>query len=132
MDTRRVALKRWDDRPSLSLPMAALTKSRPTQLEDNKITLSSSIPTPFSSADRDYILHSNTNGLHHSITPSIMDEHPPLIQESQVDGEVLLNADRVVSSFMLPSNQVSYGYFNSGSTSYTVNSTRPSICSIYP
>ena len=79
--------------------MAALTKSRPA-LDDSRITLSSSIPTPFSSADRDYILHSShTNGLHHAITPSpISHEHPPLAQESQVDGEVLLNADRVVSS----------------------------------
>lgn len=81
--------------------MAALTKSRPTQLDDSRIALSSSIPTPFSSADRDYILHSShTNGLHHPITPSsITHEHPPLAQESQVDGEVLLNTDRVVSSF---------------------------------
>jgi ubiquitin-protein ligase E3 D len=80
--------------------MAALTKSRPAQLDDNRITLSSSIPTPFSSSDRDYILHSShTNGLHHAITPSpIAHEHPPLAQESQVDGEILLNADRVVSS----------------------------------
>jgi ubiquitin-protein ligase E3 D len=79
--------------------MAALTKSRPAQLEDNRISLSSSIPAPFSSSDRDYILHSShTNGLHHAITPSpITHEHPPLAQESQVDGEVLLNADRVVS-----------------------------------
>jgi hypothetical protein len=114
--------------------MAALTKSRPTQLDDNRIALSSSVPTPFSSADRDYILHpSHTNGLHHPITPSpIAYEHPPLAQESQVDGEVLLNVDRVVSSFMLPSSRVSYGYFNSGSTSHAVNSTRPSICSIHP
>jgi hypothetical protein len=80
--------------------MAALTKTRPAQLDDNRITLSSSIPTPFSSTDRDYILHSShTNGLHHAVTPSpIAQEHPPLAQESQVDGEVLLNADRVVSS----------------------------------
>lgn len=77
--------------------MAALTKSRPAQLDDSRTTLSSSIPTPFSSVDRDYILHSShTNGLHHAITPSpTAHEHPPLTQESQ---EVLLNADRVVSS----------------------------------
>jgi hypothetical protein len=80
--------------------MAALTKSRPAQLDDNRIALSSSIPTPFSSADRDYILHSShTNGLHHPITPSpIAHDHAPHAQESQVDGEVLLNADRVVRS----------------------------------
>jgi ubiquitin-protein ligase E3 D len=80
--------------------MAALTKSRPAQLDDNRIALSSSIPTPFSSTDRDYILHSShTNDSHHAITPSpIAHEHPPLAQESQVDGEVVLNADRVVSS----------------------------------
>ena len=79
--------------------MAALTKSRPAQLDDNRITLSSSIPSPFSSADRDYILHSShANGRHHAITPSpIAHEHSPLAQESQVDGEVLLNADRAVS-----------------------------------
>jgi ubiquitin-protein ligase E3 D len=85
--------------------MAALTKSRPAQLDDNRITLSSSIPTPFSSTDRDYILHSShTNGLHHAITPSpIAYEHPPLAQESQVDGEVLLNADRVSPAIQVSS-----------------------------
>jgi hypothetical protein len=89
--------------------MAALTKTRPTQLDDNRVALSSSIPTPFSSTDRDYILHSSqTNGLLHPITPSpIAHEHPPPAQESQVD-EVLLDADRVVSNSMLPSPQVSY------------------------
>lgn len=81
--------------------MAALTKSRPAQLDDNRVTLSSSIPAPFSSADRDYILHSShTNGLHHAITPSIAHEHSPLAQESQVDGEVVLNVDRVDQHLM--------------------------------
>jgi len=78
-----------------SSTMATLTKSQPALLDDDRITLSSSIPAPFSSADRDYILHSHTNSLHHSVTPSpIAPEHLLHAQESQVVGEDLLNADR--------------------------------------
>ena len=91
MDTD--VLKRWHLSPSTV--MATLTKSRPAQLDDSRIELSSSVPAPFSSADRDYILHSShTNGLHHAITPPPIAHEPPLAQESQVDGEVLLNGDR--------------------------------------
>jgi hypothetical protein len=77
--------------------MATLTKSQPAPLDDNRISLSSSIPAPFSSADRDYILQSShAVGLRHPFTPSpIAHEHPPHAQENQVFGEVLLNADRV-------------------------------------
>ena len=76
--------------------MATLTKFQPAELDDNRLALSSSIPAPFSSAERDFILQSPvSNGLPRSITPSpIAHQHPRLAQETQVFGEVLLNVDR--------------------------------------
>lgn len=77
--------------------MATLTKSQPAPLDDSRISLSSSIPAPFSSADRDYILQpSHAVSPRHPIMPSpIAHGHPPHAQEAQEFGEVLLNADRV-------------------------------------
>jgi hypothetical protein len=77
--------------------MATITKSQPASLEDNMIPLPSSIPAPFSSSDRDFILRSShTDSLHHPITSSpIAHEHLQHAQETQVFGKVLLNSDRV-------------------------------------
>lgn len=76
-----------------SISMATLTKSQPAS-DDNLVSLPSSIPAPFSSADRAYILRSShSNYQPHPITStSAALEHPPRTKETQVFGEVALNA----------------------------------------
>lgn len=82
--------------------MATLTKSQPALPDDSLISISSSIPAPFSSADRAYIIRSTQN---HPITPtSVANGHPLHAQESQVSGDVLLNTDRGSPT----ANQVSF------------------------
>ena len=73
--------------------MATLTKSHTVSQDDN---LASSIPAPFSPADRAYIRQSShTTNPHHSITPKTSThEHPPRTQEAQAPEEVLPNVDR--------------------------------------
>lgn len=76
--------------------MATLTKSRTVSPSDNLTPLASSIPAPFSAADRAYIREpSHTTTPHHLITPKpSTHEHPPRIQEAQAPEEVLQNVDQ--------------------------------------
>ena len=76
--------------------MATLTKSHTVSPDDNLTSLASSIPAPFSPADRAYIRQSShVTTPHHSITPKTSThEHPPRTQEAQALGEVLPNVDR--------------------------------------
>jgi hypothetical protein len=117
--------------------MATLTKSHPVSPDSNLISLSSSIPTPFSSTDRAYIYRSSHSS-HHPITPKpLAHEHPPHTQESQALEEALLNVDRespaatqVSTSLCLL--RVTYGTFPPGSRCHAFDSTRPSLCSNHP
>ncbi|KAH9963013.1 HECT-like ubiquitin-conjugating enzyme-binding-domain-containing protein [Russula dissimulans] len=72
--------------------MATLTKSRPVPPDDGLISLSSSIPAPFSSADRAHILRSShSDGLPRLITPTraaYEDARPA--EEAQISEEALL------------------------------------------
>jgi len=72
--------------------MATLTKSHPVSPTNN---LSSSIPAPFSLADRACILQSShLSSLHHPTTPTpSTHEKPPRAQEAQAPGEVHLDVD---------------------------------------
>jgi hypothetical protein len=70
--------------------MATLTKSHPVSPNNN---LSSSIPAPFSLADRAYILQSShSSSLHHPTTPTPSTHENPS-QEAQALGEVHLDMD---------------------------------------
>jgi len=73
--------------------MATLTKSHTVSPDD---TLASSIPAPFSPADRAYIQQpSHTTTPHHPIMPKpSTHEHPPRIQEVQTPEEALQNVDQ--------------------------------------
>lgn len=81
--------------------MATLTKSQSLPLDDQLISLSSSIPAPFSSTDRAYILRASQSALsHHPITPtSLTPDLPPPTQEDPVARETvdeeLLNPSQV-------------------------------------
>ncbi|KAI9509320.1 HECT-like ubiquitin-conjugating enzyme-binding-domain-containing protein [Russula earlei] len=77
--------------------MATLTKSQPVPSEEGLI---SSIPAPFSSAERAYILQSShADGSRHTVTPTPATyEHPSRPQEARVSEEVILNADRIPST----------------------------------
>jgi hypothetical protein len=70
--------------------MATLTKSHPVSPTNN---LSSSIPAPFSLADRARILQSShPSSLHHPTTPTpSTHEKPSRVQETQAPGEVHLD-----------------------------------------
>jgi len=72
--------------------MATLTKSHPVSPNNN---LSSSIPAPFSLADRAYILQSShSSNLHHPTTPTpSTHENSSHAQEAQAPGEVHLDVD---------------------------------------
>ncbi|KAI0250715.1 HECT-like ubiquitin-conjugating enzyme-binding-domain-containing protein, partial [Lactifluus subvellereus] len=79
--------------------MATLTKSKSLPVDDQLISLSTSIPAPFSSTDRAYILRASQSALPpHPITPtSLAPDLPPRTQEAPVfretvpyvDGELL-------------------------------------------
>jgi len=80
--------------------MATLTKSQPVPSDDSLISLSSSIPAPFSSADRAYVLRSShSDGLPNLITPTrAAYEHPGRTEEDHISEETPLITDGETSA----------------------------------
>jgi hypothetical protein len=118
--------------------MATLAKFQPVPVDDNQLTsLSSSIPAPFSSTDRAYILRtSQSSPSNHPITPtSLPPDLPSCTQEAEAQHlrETLSRTDEesLIQVITLTFYSPTIVTFNPGSGCHAFDNPRSAICSYH-